>query len=49
VTTAPFIFYWSDNTVGTFNIKAIATDANTGLTGTSTNLPVQVVPFNGGS
>jgi hypothetical protein len=44
VTTAPFVFYWSDNTDGTFNLTAIATDANTGKTGTSAKVAVTVIP-----
>jgi hypothetical protein len=48
VTSAPFIYYWNDNTTGTFNLKAVATDANTGLTGTSAKVSVTVEPFNGG-
>lgn len=48
VTNAPFILNWGDNTVGTYSIKAVATDANTGLTGTSPKLSVTVVPFIGG-
>ena len=47
-TSAPFIYLWTDNTVGTFNFTAIATDANTGNTGKSAKTPITVLPFQGG-
>jgi len=49
VTSAPFIYNWSDVTIGTNSIYAVATDANTSKKGTSPTISVVVVQGNGGS
>jgi hypothetical protein len=41
-TTAPFTFGWTPTKTGTFNVQAIATDANSGKKGSSAKLAITI-------